>query len=99
MSVLKSRWNADHASSLSTLDQLVYRSNLLGADRSIVNYGGGNTSSKGRGVDHRGRDIDVMWIKGSGSDLQTADCSAFPALRLEEIREVASEQEMSDEEM
>ena len=51
------------------LDELVYRSNLLGSDRSVCNWGGGNTSMKTTVKDFRGRDIEVMWVKGSGSDL------------------------------
>ena len=57
--------------SLSELDALVYRSNLLASDRSIVNFGGGNTSVKTREIDHAGRETTVLWVKGSGTDLAT----------------------------
>ncbi len=57
----------------SELDALVYRSNLLASDRSIVNFGGGNTSVKMREIDHTGRETTVLWVKGSGSDLATID--------------------------
>ena len=50
---------------------LVYRSNLLGADRALANQGGGNTSAKGIVVDHAGRETRVLWVKGSGTDLAT----------------------------
>jgi len=92
-------WSDPAAESLPTLDQLVYRSNLLGQDRSIVNHGGGNTSSKGTALDHRGRPVDVMWIKGSGSDLETVTRSGFTPLRLEDVRATLARAEMSDEEM
>ena len=48
------RWDEETASSLDGLDELVYRSNLLGADRSLANQGGGNTSAKGTVHDHLG---------------------------------------------
>lgn len=64
-------WNPEKAQVLqSGLDELVYRSNLLGTDRSVANWGGGNTSMKTREVDFRGRPIEVMWVKGSGSAWQ-----------------------------
>jgi rhamnulose-1-phosphate aldolase/alcohol dehydrogenase len=81
------------------LDQLVLRSNLLGADRAVANFGGGNTSVKAREVDHAGREIDVLWVKGSGSDLATMDASGFTGLRLAEIMPLLARDAMSDEEM
>ena len=61
-----SRWSEDSVSRLDALEALVYRSQLLGGDRTIVNYGGGNTSSKVKGADHLGREVDILWIKSSG---------------------------------
>jgi rhamnulose-1-phosphate aldolase/alcohol dehydrogenase len=81
------------------LEQLVLRSNLLGADRAVANFGGGNTSVKTREVDHAGRDVDVLWVKGSGSDLATMDAAGFTGLRLEEILPLYERDAMSDEEM
>jgi rhamnose utilization protein RhaD (predicted bifunctional aldolase and dehydrogenase) len=49
------------------LGQLVLASHLLGEDRRVANFGGGNTSAKGTTTDHLGRDVRVMWVKGSGS--------------------------------
>ena len=46
-------------------------SHLLGADRAVSNFGGGNTSAKGTATDHTGRERRVMWVKGSGCDLAT----------------------------
>ena len=51
----ENRWNDSHASELSPLQALRYRSNLLGSDRAVANFGGGNTSSKVRERDHTGR--------------------------------------------
>ena len=49
------RWDSAQASGLSPLQLLAYRSNLLGSDRSVANWGGGNTSCKSTEVDFRGR--------------------------------------------
>jgi rhamnulose-1-phosphate aldolase/alcohol dehydrogenase len=84
---------------LGELDALVYRSNLLAADRSIVNFGGGNTSVKVTQPDHVGRDTTVLWVKGSGSDLATITASGFAGLRLDEILPLTRREAMSDEEM
>ena len=42
-------------------------SHLLGANRAVSNFGGGNTSAKGTTTDHAGREVSAMWVKGSGS--------------------------------
>lgn len=81
------------------LDGLVYRSNLLGADRSVVNIFGGNTSVKIEETDHMGRTVDVLWVKGSGSDVATIKESGFAGLRLDEILPLMARDAMSDEEM
>src|SRR5918998_4107554 len=81
------------------LDQLVLASNLLGANRAVSNFGGGNTSAKGRAADHTGREIDVMWVKGSGSDLATMGPEHFTGLKLVEVLPLIERDSMSDEEM
>jgi rhamnulose-1-phosphate aldolase/alcohol dehydrogenase len=81
------------------LEQLLLASHLLGSNRAVANYGGGNTSAKGIAVDHRRRSIDVMWVKGSGSDLATMRSSDFVALRLDDVLALFERQELSDEEM
>jgi rhamnose utilization protein RhaD (predicted bifunctional aldolase and dehydrogenase) len=66
---------------------LVYRSNLLGADLRLTNYGGGNTSCKARGKDPlTGNEADVMWVKGSGGDLGTMTKSGLAALYVDRLR-------------
>ncbi|MGI8541738.1 MAG: bifunctional aldolase/short-chain dehydrogenase [Rubrobacteraceae bacterium] len=92
-------WNKEKTKGLSPLESLAYRSNLLGSDRSVSNYGGGNTSTKSKERDHTGREIDVLWVKGSGSDLATITAEKFTGLRLEEILPLMERDEMSDEEM
>ncbi len=81
------------------LSQLVLASNLLGTDRAVSNFGGGNTSAKGTAIDHVGREVPVMWVKGSGSDLATMGAEHFTGLRLEEVLRLIERDEMSDEDM
>jgi len=84
---------------VSVLQELVERSRRLGADRSVCNWGGGNTSAKTTMVDHMGREIRVMWVKGSGSDLAEATEQSFTALRLDEVLPLMDRDAMTDEEM
>src|SRR3954469_21561982 len=81
------------------LAQLVLASNLLGADRRVANFGGGNTSAKGTTTDHTGREVRTLWVKGSGSDLATMGPGQFTALRLDEVEPLFARHEMSDEHM
>ena len=93
------KWDAGKAASLTPLQALRYRSNLLGSDRAVANYGGGNTSIKSRERDHTGKEIDVLWVKGSGSDLATMTEQDFTGLRLQEVLPLMERKEMSDEDM
>ena len=81
------------------LDALVARSNRLGADRSVCNWGGGNTSSKTVLPDLLGRPTRVLWVKGSGSDLATVTAASFTGLRLDEVLPLLERERMSDTEM
>src|SRR3954465_15040462 len=94
-------WSAEEAPGQGSdvLDHLVYASHLLGANRAVSNYGGGNTSAKGTAVDHTGREVSVMWVKGSGSDLATMGREPFTGLKLDEVVPLMERSEMSDEEM
>src|SRR6267142_6811453 len=95
----ENRWEGSSASGLSTLEGLVYRSNLLGADRALANIGGGNTSAKDVVRDHGGRDVNVLWVKGSGTDLATITSAGFAGLRLDELLPLRARQEMDDASM
>src|SRR5690554_574339 len=98
--MVQSLWNKQTAAQVdSGLGELVYRSNLLGTDRAVANWGGGNTSMKTIEKDFRGRDVEVMWVKGSGSDLATMKAKNFTGLRMEDIRPLIEKDEMPDEEM
>src|SRR6478735_4394703 len=90
------RWDDDAARAHDALDGLVYRSNLLGADRALANQGGGNTSAKQTVPDHLGREVRVLWVKGSGTDLATIGVAGFAGLRLEELLPVRGRVEMDD---
>ncbi|MUG47797.1 bifunctional aldolase/short-chain dehydrogenase [Paenibacillus woosongensis] len=98
--MVQNLWDSSKASALQGgLDQLVYRSNLIGSDRRVCNWGGGNTSSKTVIKDFRGRDVEVMYVKGSGSDLATMKQGNFTGLRMEDIQPLFEREEMSDEDM
>ena len=92
-------WDETAAAGLGTLEGLVYRSNLLGADRALANQGGGNTSAKGTATDHLGRETRVLWVKGSGTDLATILPAGFAALRLDDILPLVDRERMDDAEM
>lgn len=98
--MVQSLWEQSKAQQAqNTLDELVYRSNLIGADRRVCNWGGGNTSSKTTIQDFRGNDVEVMYVKGSGSDLATMKAGNFTGLRMEDIRPLFERDSMSDDEM
>lgn len=98
--MVQSRWNQEEASKQQPgVDELVYRSNRIGSDRSVCNWGGGNTSLKTVEKDFRGRNVEVMWVKGSGSDLASMKAQHFTGLRLEDIKPLIEREEMPDEEM
>ncbi|MFM7145491.1 MAG: SDR family oxidoreductase [Actinomycetales bacterium] len=81
------------------LAALIERSQFLGADESLVVLGGGNTSAKGRVADHLGREHEVLWVKGSGAHLRTAQVQDFPALRLAELLPLRELTRLSDDQM
>ena len=82
-------WNDSKASEFKgdEVGLLVYRSNLLGADLRLTNYGGGNTSCKSSAIDPlTGKKSEVMWVKGSGGDLGTMTRSGLAALYVDRLR-------------
>jgi len=82
-------WDEQKAKSLEgdEVALLLYRSNLLGSDLRITNYGGGNTSCKTIDKDPlTGEEVEVMWIKGSGGDIGTLKKSGLAALYVERLR-------------
>jgi rhamnulose-1-phosphate aldolase/alcohol dehydrogenase len=82
-------WDDEKAAALhgDEVGLLVYRSNLLGADLRLTNYGGGNTSCKVKAMDPISADeVEVMWVKGSGGDLGTMKRNGLAALYVERLR-------------
>jgi rhamnulose-1-phosphate aldolase/alcohol dehydrogenase len=83
---LESQWDAGHAAALSEAELLLYRSNLLGSDQRITNYGGGNTSAKLDGTDRlTGETVEVLWVKGSGGDLGSMKLDGFATLYIDKL--------------
>jgi rhamnulose-1-phosphate aldolase/alcohol dehydrogenase len=86
-------WNDEEAAKLSgdEVALLVYRSNLLGADLRLTNYGGGNTSCKTIEKDPlTGKEVEVMWVKGSGGNLGTMKRNGLASLYLNRLRSLSN---------
>ena len=83
------RWSDAEAAGLDPAGLLLYRSNLLGADLTVTNFGGGNTSAKLRGVDPlRGESVNVLYVKGSGGDLGSMRLDGFATLYQDKLLEL-----------
>ncbi len=83
---LEDRWDKSVAATLNEAELLRYRSNLLGSDLRITNYGGGNTSAKLTQPDPLdGSTQQVLWVKGSGGDLGTISTRGFATLYLDKL--------------
>ncbi len=82
-------WNDAEVAKLDPVGRLVYRSNKLGADQRITNTGGGNTSSKTTEKDPlSGKNVPVLWVKGSGGDLRTSTRENFSSLYQDKLIEL-----------
>ncbi len=83
---LEDRWDESIAAKLDAQELLRYRSNLLGSDLRITNFGGGNTSSKLQQVDPLdGKTKEVLWVKGSGGDLGSIKRAGFATLYMDKL--------------
>jgi rhamnulose-1-phosphate aldolase/alcohol dehydrogenase len=93
----------DHRFSAPTggdeLEALVALSNAVGADPTLTQPGGGNSSIKRRARDFAGREVEALSVKGSGTDLATIGRAGFTTLRLADLALLQARDEMSDEEM
>src|SRR4029077_19372584 len=88
---LEDQWDEKVARTLDAPELLRYRSNLLGSDLRITNFGGGNTSSKIAGSDPLdGSNRNVLWIKGSGGDIGSIQRTGFATLYLDKIHALAN---------
>jgi rhamnulose-1-phosphate aldolase/alcohol dehydrogenase len=83
---IPSLWDDNKAKEMSEPELLLYRSNLLGADLRVTNYGGGNTSAKIAAKDPlTGETVTVLWVKGSGGDLGSMKLDGFSTLYLDKL--------------
>ena len=83
---MTSLWDDAHAATLSEPELLLYRSNLLGSDMRITNFGGGNTSAKISMTDPlTGGEAEVLWVKGSGGDLGSIKLDGFSTLYMDKL--------------
>ncbi len=95
-------WDDGTAAAMSEAEKLLYRSNLLGSDKRVTNYGGGNTSAKVMERDPLTDDmVEVLWVKGSGGDIGSIRMDGFATLYMDKLqalkgkyRGVAFEDEM-----
>ncbi|TPK24679.1 bifunctional rhamnulose-1-phosphate aldolase/short-chain dehydrogenase [Mesorhizobium sp. B2-5-9] len=84
---LANLWDDAKAKGMSEPELLVYRSNTLGSDKRVTNYGGGNTSSKIWQKDPlTGQDVEVLWVKGSGGDSASIKLDGFATLYMDKLR-------------
>ncbi|CAD7339933.1 3-phenylpropionate-dihydrodiol/cinnamic acid-dihydrodiol dehydrogenase [Sphingobium sp. S6] len=84
--VPSSRWDDGVAATLSPAELLLYRSNLLGSDLTVTNFGGGNTSAKIVETDPlTGEKVEVLWVKGSGGDIGSMKLDGFSTLYQEKL--------------
>ena len=103
LGLLPDKWDDARAAGLSEPELLLYRSNLLGSDLRITNYGGGNTSAKVKAKDPlSGQEVDVLWVKGSGGDLGSMKMDGFATLyldKLESLRSIYRGREHEDDQL
>ncbi len=86
---LQNLWDDARAKAMSEPEKLLYRSNLLGTDKRITNYGGGNTSAKVMQPDPLSQDmVEVLWVKGSGGDVGSIRMDGFATLYMDKLRAI-----------
>ena len=84
---LANGWDDAKAATMSESQKLLYRSNLLGSDKRITNYGGGNTSAKVTEKDPlTAEPVEVLWVKGSGGDVGSMGIDGFATLYMDKLR-------------
>ena len=87
--LLSSLWDGQLASKMSEPEKLQYRSNLLGSDMRVTNFGGGNTSTKVMQMDPlTGTEAEVLWVKGSGGDVGSIKLDGFSTLYMDKLRQL-----------
>lgn len=85
--LLENRWSESAVAGMSESELLLYRSNTLGSDKRVTNYGGGNTSAKVMETDPlTGEEVEVLWVKGSGGDIGSMKLDGFSTLYMDKLR-------------
>ena len=85
--LLDNLWDHEKAGRMNEAELLLYRSNILGSDKRVTNFGGGNTSAKIMETDPlTGEDTEVLWVKGSGGDIGSMEISGFSTLYMEKLQ-------------
>ena len=84
--LLDDRWDDQAVQGMSESELLLYRSNILGSDKRVTNYGGGNTSAKVMETDPlTGEAVEVLWVKGSGGDIGSMHMDGFATLYMDKL--------------
>ena len=104
---MENRWNdkdakaaiAQYADVSEDVALRVYTSRLIGAEPALVLHGGGNTSVKSRTKNRLGEEVEVLYVKGSGWDLDTLEPPGLPGVQLDYLRQLRSLPSLSDEAM
>lgn len=98
--MVESLWNDEEAAGYpGDLGSRVYTSHLLGRDKALVLHGGGNTSVKIREANRFGEEEEILYVKGSGWDLETIEAAGFAPVRLGPAARLATLSRLSDPEM
>ncbi len=88
---LDNRWEEAATDGMSESELLLYRSNILGSDKRVTNYGGGNTSAKVMETDPlTGETVEVLWVKGSGGDIGSIRMDGFSTLYMDKLNALQS---------
>ena len=99
LELLKDLWDENEAAGMDEPELLRYRSNLLGRDLRLTNFGGGNTSAKVPMPDPvTGETVTVLWVKGSGGDLGTMKRDGLATLYLDKLNSLKAQYRGVDEE-
>src|ERR1035441_910848 len=97
---MENRWDAAEAARhAGDIEQRIYSSRLIGQDQALVLHGGGNTSVKITAKDVFGADEDLLYIKGSGFDLQAISAAGFASVRTRHLVALSGLEHLSDIEM
>lgn len=97
---MQDRWDEDEAAAFEgELGEIVYASRLIGSDPALVLHGGGNTSLKAPWTDVTGVDVETLYVKGSGWDLQTITAPGFTPLPLARLRALLDVEALTDPQM